>query len=233
VSSISKITFSGSGMNFVIAGNTAITKDLSIIKNMTFNGIDGGNPMPVELTGFTSVVNGSNVILIWNTATEINNYGFDIERNIDQKGWEKIGFVKGYGNSSTPQKFSFTDAPIGAASIDYRLKQIDYNGQYQYSSAINVEFSRALVQPKYQLSQNYPNPFNPTTTISYSLPVDGFVSLKVYNVLGKEVSALVNENKKAGSYVVIFDGSRLASGVYIGKMNAGSYISSIKMIIIK
>jgi hypothetical protein len=234
LASISKITFDGTGINFTLNSNSVIVKDLNIISKMTFGGTDGGNPLPVELISFTSLVNGNNVILVWNTAIEINNFGFDIERNIAQKGWEKIGFVKGNGNTSSVQKFSFTDMPHGATSLSYRLKQIDYNGKYKYSNEINVEMGHDQSQPtEYKLSQNYPNPFNPSTRIAYSLPNDGFVSLKVYNTLGKEVSTLVSENKKAGSYEVMFDGSRLASGVYVGKMISAKYTSSIKMIIMK
>lgn len=234
LTSISKITFSGSGINFVLTDNSTVSKDLSKINKMTFSGIDGGNPLPVELINFTSFRNGNNVVLVWNTAIEINNYGFDIERNIAQKGWEKIGFVKGNGNSSSPQKFSFTDFPHGAGSLSYRLKQIDFNGKYKYSNALNVETGHDLSQPtEYKLSQNYPNPFNPSTRITYSLPFDGLVTLKVFDILGKEVTTLVNENKKAGSYAIMFDGNRLASGVYIGKMTSAHYTSSIKMIIMK
>ncbi|MDR3609066.1 MAG: T9SS type A sorting domain-containing protein [Ignavibacteriaceae bacterium] len=234
LASIAKITFSGSGLNFVLTNNSTATKDLSIIKNITFSGTDGGNPLPVELTNFISIINGNDVILVWNTAVEVNNLGFDIERNILQKGWEKIGFVRGYGNSSIPQKFLFTDSPNMTGSISYRLKQIDYNGEFQYSNEIIVQIGNDLSKTtQYQLSQNYPNPFNPATTISYSLPIDGFVSFKVFDALGREVSTLVNENKKAGSYSVVFDGSRLASGVYFGKLNSGRYTSSIKMIIMK
>ena len=234
LASISKITFSGSSINFALTSNSIISKDLSAISKMTFGLTDGGNPLPVELINFTSLINGNNVILVWNTATEINNFGFDIERNVAQKGWEKIGFVKGNGNSSSVQKFSFTDALHMATSLSYRLKQIDLNGKYKYSNEINVENGYDLSQPmEYKISQNYPNPFNPSTRIAYSIANDGFVSLKVFNTLGKEVTTLVNENKKAGSYEVMFDGSKLASGVYIGKMISAHYISSIKMIIVK
>jgi hypothetical protein len=234
LASISKITFSGSGINFSLTDNSVISKELSIISKMTFGGTDGGNPLPVELISFTSLVKGNNVILMWNTAIEINNFGFDIERNIAQNGWEKIGFVKGNGNTNSTQKFSFTDAPHGTASLSYRLKQIDLNGTYKYSDEINVEIKQDLSLPTvYKLSQNYPNPFNPSTRIAYSLPNDGFVSLKVFNALGKEVSSLVGENKKAGSYEVMFDGSKLSSGIYFVKMISAGYTSSIKMIIMK
>jgi len=232
LASIEKITFSGSGMNFVLTNNSTVSKDLSTINKITFSGTDGGNPLPVELISFTSFINGNKVILMWTTAVELNNYGFDIERNADQKGWEKVGFVKGNGNSSSPQKFSFTDFPHGAVSLRYRLKQIDLNGKYKYSNEINA----GIAQPQpadYKLSQNYPNPFNPSTRIAYSLPVDGLVILKVFDALGKEVTTLVNENKKAGSYEVMFDGSRLASGVYFSKMISARYSSFIKMIIMK
>ena len=164
--------------------------------------------------------------------TEVNNYGFEIERAsvLPSQGWKKIGFVQGHGNSNSPKEYSFTDVPQGGTKFQYRLKQIDTDGKFQYSTAINVEIG---IPSQYELKQNTPNPFNPTTIISYSLPKDGFVTLNVYDIIGREVASLVNEYQKAGIYSVTFDGSKFSSGVYICKITSSKYTASIKMLLVK
>ncbi len=121
-------------------------------------------PLPVELTDFTSKMDNDKVILKWNTATEINNYGFDVERSNNLSGWVEVGFVKGNGNSNSPKQYSFVDDnPVGGADLDYRLKQLDNDGNFQYSGITKVK----LLPKEFSLFQNYPNPFNPSTTIKY------------------------------------------------------------------
>lgn len=235
LSSLQKITFSGTNITFLLTDNSTVPKAFSIINKITFSGTNGDNPLPVELVSFTAVVNGNKVTLRWSTATEVGNYGFEIEKAATSKGqdlnsWEKIGFVEGHGYSNSPKEYSFTDLPKEGTKLNYRLKQIDNDGKYQYSRIVEVEFETST---KYELKQNFPNPFNPQTKIAYNLPVDGFVTLKVFDALGREAASLVNENKKAGSYEVMFNGSRLASGVYICKMSCATYSSSIKMLIMK
>jgi hypothetical protein len=235
LTSITKITFSSTDINFLLTDNSTVSKAFTIVNKIAFSGTDGGSPLPVELVSFTAAVNGDRVTLQWSTATEVNNYGFEIERDNRQKSignnaWQKIGFVQGYGNSNSPKEYSFTDLPNGGTHFNYRLKQIDTDGKYQYSKIEEVEFG---VPIEYELKQNFPNPFNPQTKIAYHLPVDGFVTLKVFDALGREAVSLVNENKKAGSYEVELDGSRLASGVYICKMSSANYSSVIKMLMLK
>jgi hypothetical protein len=239
LSSIQKITFSETNITFVLTDNSTVSKALSVIDKFTFSGTNGGNPLPVELVSFTATVNGNNIVLEWSTATEINNYGFEIERavietqHVSSLRWNKIGFVEGHGNSFSPKEYSFTDSPQGGAKFNYRLKQIDFDGRYEYSNIAEVDVG---IPAQYELKQNYPNPFNPQTKIVYRLPVDGFVTLKVFDVLGREVVSLVSENKKAGSYEITFDsgtGSGLASGVYICKISSANYSSSIKMLVVK
>lgn len=233
-----KITFSGTNINFLLTDNATVAKGLSSINKITFSGTDGGNPLPVELVSFTGVANGNKVTLEWSTATEIDNYGFEIERSLTQtlsegedfNNWEKVGFVEGHGNSNSPKEYSFTDIPQGGTKFQYRLKQIDKDGKYEYSSSVSIEIN---APNQYSLKQNYPNPFNPSTKIAYSIPNDGFVTLKVFDVLGREVASLVNENQKVGSYEVLLDGSLLVSGLYICKMSSDIYSSSIKMLMLK
>jgi len=200
----------------------------------TFNGLGYFfDPLPVELTSFSAATIGKDVKLSWNTATEINNYGFDIERcalSAERKAWNKIGFVNGNGNSNSPKSYSFVDDNITAGKYSYRLKQIDNDGQFEYSKTIEVDMNGVK---KFELNQNYPNPFNPTTSIRYAIDSRQFVSLKVYNLLGKEVATLINENKEAGNYMVNFDASNLPSGVYLYKLQAGEFIQTKKMTLVK
>jgi hypothetical protein len=175
------------------------------------------NPLPVELSSFTAKVVGKSIRLNWQTMSEINNFGFDIERasTSPSQCWEKIGFVNGNGNSNSPKSYSFIDNnPNSSGEIWYRLKQIDNDGQYEYSDAINVMFSIN----NFELYQNYPNPFNPSTTISYQLPVDGKVKILVFDLLGNEICTLIDESKTAGRHETKFDGSMLSSGMYLYKI---------------
>ena len=237
ISVMQKITFTSTDITFLLTDNSTIPKSLSIINKITFSGAGGESPLPVEIVSFTAQLNNEEVILRWTTATEKNNYGFEVERVSTSlgKNWEKIGFVKGNGNSNSSKEYSFIDQDKKHdGALEYRLKQIDNDGNFRYSKKIEVTYGMPM---KYELQQNYPNPFNPETRIGYSLPIDGFVTLKIIDVLGREVATLVNERKSAGSYEVTFDvssaGSGLASGVYICKMSSSNYTKAIKMLIAK
>jgi len=189
-------------------------------------------PIPVELISFASIVSGNNVTLHWKTATETNNYGFEIIRfdNNGKNEWEAIGFVAGHGTTTEQQQYSFVDEAIEPGIYQYRLKQIDYNGTYEYSKIIEVEIAAPT---KFSLEQNYPNPFNPSTTIKYSIKKNDLVTLKVYDILGKEVAALINENQEAGNYSVKFNASNLPSGIYFYRLKSGSFSSTKKLILLK
>jgi len=188
------------------------------------------NPIvPVELISFTHRIVNGEVILDWVTATELNNLGFEIQRSLDNNIFVTVGFIEGRGNSTTNQYYSFTDESI-AGKVYYRLKQVDYNGSYNYSDVIEVD---GVTVSTLQLEQNYPNPFNPATTIKYQLGNDGFVNLKVFNSLGEEVAELVNEIQKGGSHQIIFIADNLPSGMYVYKLTSGNYVESKKMIILK
>ncbi len=193
------------------------------------------NPMPVEISAFSSAVNENNVTLNWTTAFEVNNSGFDLERS-NLKGhtsdeWTKISFVNGHGTIVTQNNYEYTDRNLTMGKYKYRLKQIDFNGNYEYYD-LNDEIIVGVPE-KFSLSQNYPNPFNPVTKLEFGISNLEFVTLKVYNALGKEVATLVNENKPAGRYEAEFDGNNLGSGVYYYKLTAGSFTAVKKMLLIK
>ncbi len=188
-------------------------------------------PTPVELASFISSVNNNSVSLNWNTVSEENNSGFEIERNSFGAGWNKIGFVNGNGTTNHAQSYSFTDNGLSSGRYSYRLKQIDYNGNYKYYDLQNEVVIG--VPNKFALNQNYPNPFNPTTKINFELPTNGFVALKIFDLTGREVSQLVNEVKDAGYYSVQFDAKNLSSGTYFYKLSADNFSDVKKMVVIK
>ena len=194
----------------------------------------GGNQdnlLPVELSNLTSAISGRDLLLSWSTGTEINNSGFDIERKSTTGGWSKIGFVAGHGTVNTPNSYTYTDANLSSGKYNYRLKQIDFNGNYKY---YNLSNEVIIGTPsKYVLTQNFPNPFNPSTSISYEIPATNFVSLKIYDMMGKEVANLVNGTQEAGFYTVKFDASKLASGVYFYKLQANDFTATKKLMLMK
>jgi hypothetical protein len=188
------------------------------------------NPIvPVELTSFTAKINKGNTILEWSTATETNNFGFEVERKFDNQDWITIGFIQGHGTTTSIQNYFFTDKGRGT-KIYYRLKQIDYNSKFKYSDIIEVNSVSVIT---IDLEQNYPNPFNPSTKIKYQVADPGYVSLKVYNTLGEEVNVLVNNFKPAGSYEIDFNATDLSGGIYIYQLISGDYKISRKMILLK
>jgi len=187
--------------------------------------------LPVELTSFTAAIKNGKPYLEWKTATEINNRGFEIQRSYDNNIWNSVGFIKGAGTTSDPQIYSFADAVQNqSGSAYYRLRQVDFDGTSKISPVVEVKLNKSLT---FCLMQNYPNPFNPSTTIEYNVPNDSHISLKVYDILGKEVMTLVNESKNAGSYSLKVNCSSLNSGVYFYTMKAGSYNQTKKFILMK
>ncbi|MBZ0199604.1 MAG: T9SS type A sorting domain-containing protein, partial [Ignavibacteriaceae bacterium] len=189
--------------------------------------------VPVELSSFTVETSGAEVILRWQTATELNNLGFEIEKKlIDDLSskWISTGFIKGMGTTTEKTNYIYKDKPANDGKYAYRLKQVDYNGEYNFSQEVEVYYSSLI---NFVLNQNYPNPFNPSTTISYQMPKENFVSLKVFDVLGNQVAVLINEIKPAGLHEVNFDASKFGSGIYIYKMMVGDFSQSKRMILLK
>jgi hypothetical protein len=192
-------------------------------------------PLPVELISFIAIVNGNSVQLQWSTVSEINNFGFVVERQTAAYNWLETGFVKGKGNSVSTENYSFTDNNLAQGNYSYRLKQVDLNGAVEYSNIIQVKVDAPL---SFALSQNYPNPFNPDTKIQYSIPYNtsgrsSNVLLKIYNILGNEIQTLVNEEKPAGTYEIIWNAGDLPSGVYFYRLISDNNIITKQMTLIK
>ncbi len=192
--------------------------------------------VPVELTSFTASTLNGNVQLSWRTATETNNKGFEIQRSglaNKQAGWENAGFVYGNGTTSNPVEYHYTDTNVKIGKYVYRLKQIDFDGSFEYSNEIEAEVTAPA---EFSLEQNYPNPFNPSTKIAFSLPVDARVTLNVYNVLGQKAATLISGNLPAGKKDIKFDATGFNSGVYFYRIEAsaadGKKFSSVKKMIL-
>jgi photosystem II stability/assembly factor-like uncharacterized protein len=186
--------------------------------------------LPVELSSFTAAHSKSGVLLNWQTETEVNNNKFQIERS-SGNNWISVGEVPGHGNSNSPHSYSYIDKVNNPGTYTYRLKQIDNNGTYEYSKVLTVNVQNSIFT--FNLAQNYPNPFNPTTTITYQIPEKDFVTLTVYDILGRKVKTLINEKQETGSYSVVFDASKLASGLYIAQLKTNKFSKTIKMNLIK
>ncbi|HEX9253479.1 MAG TPA: T9SS type A sorting domain-containing protein [Ignavibacteriaceae bacterium] len=189
-----------------------------------------GMAIPVELTAFNASINKNDVILNWTTATELNNLGFEIQRRNEGGSFESVGFIGGKGTTTQTNNYSFVDNSVDAGIYTYRLMQKDFDGSFAYSQEVEVEINLPL---EYSLDQNYPNPFNPTTTIRYAIPQDNFVSIKLYDVLGNEVITLVNEQRQAGRYEMLFNAADIASGVYYYQIKAGDFIRTKKLLLMK
>jgi hypothetical protein len=185
--------------------------------------------IPVELTSFSANVAGTDVELNWATATEVNNQGFEVERSQNNVAFEKIGFVPGFGTSTEPKSYSYSDQSLSNGKYYYRLKQIDYDGSFTYSEVVEAEVSLPAI---FALQQNYPNPFNPTTSIQFSLPVDAQLTISIYNLVGEKVAEVASGNFSTGSHNVTFDASKLTSGIYFYRLDAtgvdGKTFSSVK-----
>ena len=182
--------------------------------------------LPIELVSFTAIYSNGVVELQWETATEINNYGFEIERD-----GKVIKFIEGNGNSNSPKYYSFIDTDINRSGIySYRLKQIDNDGTYEYFEEILVDVN---IPNGFSLSQNYPNPFNPETTIEFTISKPAFVLLRVYDILGNEVAILLNERVLNNINKVQFDGTALTSGIYIYRLVVDDFVFVKKMTLLK
>lgn len=189
--------------------------------------------MPVILASINAKTEGNKVKLYWVTTGEINNSGFDIERK-DMKDaalWKKISFVAGSGTTDITRIYSFEDKKIPSGKYSYRLKQIDFNGNFEY---FNLE-DEVIIDPpgSFSMSQNYPNPSNPKSKIDFETPIDGNVTIKLYDVKGSEVTVILNESKPAGYYSAEIDGTNLASGTYFYTITAGNYKMTKRMILVK
>ncbi len=187
--------------------------------------------LPVELSDFSADVIQNNVILKWSTSIELNNSGFNIERSASNGEWNHLGFVKGNGTSSTLTSYVFEDKNLFSGKYNYRLKQMDYNGSCQYYTLNeNVQIG---IPERFALNQNYPNPFNPVTKISFDIPAEGNVMLRIFDNMGRLIRTLVNEIKAAGYYITEFNGADLSSGTYYCRLESGNFSEVKKLVLIK
>jgi hypothetical protein len=215
------------------ANSSITTSNLQAMTN-SYSGSDN-SVLPVELTSFTATANHLTAQLSWSTATEKNNYGFDVERRLEGSNatqWTKVGFVSGSGTKFSPTEYSYTDKGITPGHYAYRIKQIDNDGMFTYASSIEVEIG--LAPKELALAQNYPNPFNPTTTIEFTVPQDGHAALTIFNSLGQMVAKVFDGEAQAG-YIqkATFDASRLASGIYFYRLETGKSSLMKKLILLR
>ena len=188
------------------------------------------HPTPVELTKFNSYVEDNKVILKWETATEINNKGFEIIRKYPaDNSTQIVGFLNGYGSSAIKHNYNFIDKVNLAGKYEYFLNQIDING----TNNTVAETEANIVLNNYSLYQNYPNPFNPSTSIEFEVPKEDNVTIKLYDILGNDVMTLLSEIKKPGHYTLFLNAGNLASGMYIYKMQSGNFVSTKKLMLTK
>ena len=186
--------------------------------------------VPVELISFNATVIDGKVRLDWYTSTETNNEGFKIEKSRDGVNYSEIFFVGGNGTSTNRNVYSYLDESVSSGVYYYRLKQIDFDGSFEYLNVVAVDLGAPEL---FLLEQNYPNPFNPKTVIAFQIPAEGFVTLKLFDVLGNEINTLVNEHKSSGIYSVELDASHLTSGIYYYKLTVSNFIAVKKMILLK
>jgi hypothetical protein len=222
----------GVDQSIIVGFSFVAGSDLADLEANSDNAIAAWNNviLPVELTSFAASVSNGQVVLNWSTATEINNMMFEVERKTTNGEFHRIGYVNGAGTTQDEQTYSYIDSKVDAGKYIYRLKQIDFSGEFEYSNQVEVE---VIAPTQFGLSQNYPNPFNPSTQISYSIADAGIVKLSVYNLLGQQVALLVNEQQDAGKYNVSFDASQLSSGTYFYKLESGQQHEVKKMILTK
>jgi len=189
----------------VTTGADICADNVSIQGTYTGTGTLCNEPLPIEISLFTATLLKDEINLYWKAETEVDNYGFNVERRINEAEWDSIAFIEGLGNSNSPKEYSYNDKDLfeGGSKFQYRLKQLDNDRSFEYSDVVEVE----LVPNKYELSQNYPNPFNPTTTIRFSLPQQTKLKIDLYNILGQLVETIADGTYEPGYHKVNFDAS--------------------------
>ena len=228
---LSTSSFSHSGGNTTLA-SPAFSGDIALMVVVP-------GALPIQLASFTGVFVGSSVRLHWRTVSEVNNYGFFVQRKqASQTAWTQLNtaIIPGFGTTNEPRDYTYLDTSASRGSWQYRLKQIDLDGTEHFTETINVNNLTSVkeVEPtKFELKQNYPNPFNPTTEIRYQISEAGNVKLSVFDVLGREVTTLVNGVEEPGYKSVKVDATNLSSGMYFYRLESGGFAQTMKMIIMK
>ena len=223
------LTTNGTGILEIDSTSGALVRTIVSGASYQYVSLYDYSIIPVELTSFTANVVGRGVELNWATATETNNSGFEILRSAENEDWQTLGFVPGFGTTSEPKSYSYSDETVSSGTYSYKLKQIDYDGSYSFSDVIEIEIA---LPTEFALEQNYPNPFNPSTSIQFSLPVGANVTIGVYNLVGEKVANVVSNDFSAGKHNINFNASSLTSGVYFYRIDAtasnGNNFSSVK-----
>lgn len=220
----------GYGTQFSACWGSSYTANSGSQANFSIVRLTTDDPVPVEFSTFTASVSNNNVVLQWETASETNNYGFEVQRKSLNSEFEVLGFISGSGTTTESRTYFFTDSKLISGEYYYRLKQLDFDGSFNYSDEVAVEIEAPAV---YALEQNYPNPFNPTTNINFSLAEASVVKMAVYNLLGQKVSVILDEYRDAGSHSITFDASVLPSGTYFYTIETPQFRQTKKMILTK
>lgn len=188
--------------------------------------------VPVELENFTVRNESDKIILQWQTASELNNKGFEVQRKFANSDFASIGFVEGKGTTTEKQFYNFIDKPSENGLYSYRLKQIDFSGVNHFSDEVEIQFVSSI---QVHLEQNYPNPTNSRTVFQWSIPINAHVKLKLYDVLGREILTLVDGFREAGLYEnqIDFTNTDLPSGIYLYELRIGSVSALKKLILVK
>ncbi len=232
------VVYNGSGTSTTDGGldiNTSYTYKFYSENNSYYSSGEAASPvstLPVELTSFTALVSGKSINLNWKTATEVNNFGFSIERRTNSEEWINLGFVNGAGNSNSPKEYTYVDETVTSGNYIYRLKQIDNDGQFKYSNEIEIAVNN--IAESFKLEQNFPNPFNPTTSIKFGFNEDTEVNLVVFDQIGNQVASLFKGKADAGRiYNAEFNAAGLASGIYFYKLETPRRSEIRKMLLMK
>ncbi len=196
--------------------------------------VDGAE-VPVELASFTARVNGNSAILKWVTLSESDNFGFEIQRKFAEKDFQIIGFISGQNTTSEPQYYTFTDKNLSPGVFNYRLKQIDLDGSFQFSPTLALEIK---APGHFRLVKNFPNPFNPATWITYEMDRDAFVKITIINTSGQRVKTLIDNFRTKGLHRILWDGRDdenqiVAGGIYFCQMKSESVFSTLKLILLR
>jgi hypothetical protein len=217
-----------------IVTNTFNTSGLTSFS--TFTGGEYG-ALPVHLQSLYNTISGRNVTINWITTSENNNTGFEVLRaSVDKNGingeYSTQGFVNGNGTTTQQKSYSYTDKNLNTGKYKYKLKQIDNNGNFEYFDLNG--FVEIGIPNKYSVSQNYPNPFNPTTKIDFELPADSRVTMVIFDISGREVAKILNnEFTTAGYHTADFNASKISSGIYFYRLNADNFSVTKKMMLVK
>jgi hypothetical protein len=223
----------------IVVNSTFVSPDTGsvLVTNLAVNSLlitlKVYDPTPVELSSFWASTIYNDVYLKWTTGSEVNNRGFEVQRkNAEVEEWSVISFVNGAVNSNALQEYQYVDRSVNHGSYNYRLKQIDLNGNFEYfllSEVVNI------ARPNdFAMFQNYPNPFNPKTTISFQLPKPGMIRLTLFDVNGRLVRQLIsNEFRSSGIYEYQLDASELSSGTYYYSLESGNVLLKKSMVLLK